>query len=248
MELVPVFRLLWHRRFLVATGLILAVAVFAVLAAKASTPPIAVAWTTVALDTPESQLIDVAPAGVDTLPWRASLMTYLMATDSATDELARRVGVRADQVNVVNTALTLPLVPTAMAQAAATAANKSVAPYAVTIFVNGDVLPVISLEAAAPDRVAAERLADAAVAVLRSWASPGGRFASQIPTNVGNSTLQPFTVTQVTPVRVKQISSSKLPKKAVAASLLVFLAWCAGAALVLRLSRRLRLQGQAAPA
>lgn len=248
MELQPVFRVMWRRRFSLVAGLALAVAIFIVVAAKAATAPTTVAWTSVALDTPQSQLVDVAPTGAQTLTWRASLMTYLMATTSATDELARRLRIGPDRVNVVNTAFAVPLVPTAMAQAAATAAGESVTPYVLTIFANNDVLPVISLEAAAPDRPQAVRLADAAVAVLRSWASPGGRFMSQIPTNVGNPELQPFTVTQVTPMRVKPISSSKLSKKAVGAALLVFLGWCAGVALASRLYRRLRHVGRVLPA
>ena len=56
------------------------------------------------------------------------------------------------QVAVVDPALATPLVATAMAQAAATASSHATAPYVLTVFVENDSLPVISIEAAAPSR------------------------------------------------------------------------------------------------
>ena len=248
MEILPVLRLIWRRRLPLAAGVFGAVAILVALGGtKPVTTPSAVAWTGVALDTPKSQLVDVAPSGADTLAWRASLLTHLMATESSTQELARRLGVGNDQVTVVDPALALPLVPTAMAQAAATA-SQTVAPYVLTVSVESDTLPVISIEAAAPHRADAERLADAAVAVLESQASPGGHFISQIVTGGKGFRRQAFVVEQVAPVRVKLLQATALPIKAIGASFFVFLVWSAGVLVLPGLSRRIRAYGGAVPA
>lgn len=241
MELLPIFRLIWRRRLLLAAGVFGALALFVALGGtKPVTTSSAVAWTSVALDTPKSQLVDVAPSGADTLAWRASLLTHLMTTDTSTQELARRLRVGEDQVMVVDPLLAVPLVTTSMAKAAGTAASLTVTPYVLTVFVKNDSLPVISIEAAAPDRAGAERLADAAVAGIESQASPGGPFTSRIATNAKVFRLQPFVVGQVAPVRVKLLPATALPVKAIGASFFVFLLWCAGAPLLLGLSRRFR--------
>ncbi len=228
MELLPIVRAIWRRR-LALVAIPLALAVFVALGG--TTPvstPNAVAWTGVTLDTPQSQLVAVAPPGAITLVWRASLLTHLMTTSTATQALARRVGVGADQVSVVDPALATPLVSTAMAQAASTAASRDVAPYTLTVFVANDSLPVISIEAAAPDRQGAQRLADAAVTVLQSQASTGGTFTSQIATGGKVFARQPFVIDQVAPVRVKELPVTALPIKAIGVSFLGLLAWCGG--------------------
>ena len=148
----------------------------------------------------------------------------------------------------MDTALAVPDVPASMPQKAAQAAVPSAAPYVLTVFLRDDSLPVISIEASAPDRAGATGLADAAVAVLGSEASPGGHFTSLIVTGGQGFRLQAFVVDQVSPVRVKLVSSIALPVKAIGASFFVFLVWCAGALLLPRLSRRVRARGRALPA
>lgn len=249
MELLPVLRLIWRRRLPLVVGVVIAAVVLVLLGGtKPVTTPSAVAWTSVALDTPESQLVGVAPRGGDSLAWRASLLTHLMASASTTQELAERAGVSARQVTVVDPALALPLVPTAMAQAAATAASGTVTPYVLTVFTKNDLLPVISIEAAAPNSGTAERLAHAAIAVLESQASRGGHFTSHILTSVNALSRQPFVVEQVTPLRVKALPSTALPVKAIGASFFVFVVWSAGVLLVLPLFRRRTSDGRALPA
>jgi hypothetical protein len=243
MELLPALRAIRRRRLSLALGLLGALAVLFVMGGtKPVTTPNAVAWTEVALDTPQSQLATVSAAGADTLPWRASLLTHLMATDASTRQLARELGVGADQVIVVDPALETPLVTTSMAQAAATAASGAVAPYTLTMFVENTSLPLISIEAAAPHSAGAKRLADAAIAVLESQASPAGRFSSGIPTGGKDYRRQPFVIEQVAPVRVKLLPATAAPVKAIAGSLAFFLLWCAGVLLVPRLSRAVRGQ------
>jgi hypothetical protein len=95
--------------------------------------------------------------------------------------------------------------------------------------------PVITIEAGAPDRAGATRLAAAAVAVLESRASSGGDFKSAIKTGGGTGRkLQAFVVEDVAPVTVKRVVATALPTKAFAALVFVFLLWCAAGALLLR--------------
>jgi len=145
-----------------------------------------------------------------------------MATAASRQELARRLGVNAAQLSVVDPALGTPVVPTAMAQAAATAAARPTAPYTLTVFTPTDVLPVISIEAAARDRDGAARLVRAAVALLDSQSSAGGGFASRIPSNGDELKRQAFVVEQVAPIRVKDMSTNSLPLKAIGGAVAFF--------------------------
>lgn len=241
MELLHILRRLWRRRILLGAGLLVALATFVALG---GTSPItargALASTSVALDTPKSQLVAAAPAGADTLIWRAILLAQLLATKTSKTQLAGRLRVGPNQVAVVDPALDQPLVPTNTAEAATKVASPVAAPYVLATSFPNYAVPLISIEAAGPDRAAAGRLAEAAVAVLRSQApTDGRRFTSQVITNAGVLRRQPFVVSQVAPLRIKLVASSSLPTKAVVAPLFVFLAWCTALLLVPRASIRL---------
>jgi hypothetical protein len=118
----------------------------------------------------------------------------------------------------------------------------------VTVFVQNTSLPVISIEVVAPTPAGARRLANAAVGVLKSQASPPGTFSSAVETNLGHLTRQPFVVTQISPVRVNVLTSTSLALKPIAAALFVFVAWYIGARFVARRMRRPRLAQRALPA
>lgn len=245
MELLPILRSLVRRRLGLAVGLLATIVVFVGLGGtKPATRSSPVAWTSVSLDTPKSQLVYVAPSGADTLPWRASLLTHLLATPTLTEELAGRVGVAPDQVGVADPNLDVPLLETTPALDAAKAASASAAPYVLTPFIKDNSLPVISIEAVGPNRAGAVRLARAAVVVLQSQASAGGTFTSPVKTDAKVSKLQPFVVDQVAPIRVKVLTASKPPIKAIGAALFIFVFWCAGVALLP--SRRDRRAGREA--
>lgn len=244
MELLSLLRWGWRRRLVLAGALVASVVTFVALGgSRSSGATSAVAWTQVTLDTPRSQLVAATPAGADTLSWRASLLVHLMATDASTQELAERLGVTANQLAIVDLSLSVPTIQTAMASASAKAASLSAVPDTLEVFMTDPTLPVISIEAGAPQPAAAERLATAAVAILKSQASPGGRFSSPIPTDADprSRTLQPFAIHQVAPVQVKQFQASTLSLKAMAGALFVFLLCCVlGAWLVRRPGSRSR--------
>jgi hypothetical protein len=249
MEFLLVLRVIWRRRRLLALGVLAALAVFIGLGGtKPADTTGAAAWTRVTLDTHTSQLVAAAPAGAPTLAWRASLIAHLMATQATTQQLAARVGVKSDEVSVVDPSLATPLVPTDMASAGAKGAREIFTPYVLNAFLADPTVPVITIDTAAPTVAFAERLAQAAVAVLQSQASPGGRLESQVVTDAGVLGLQRFVVDQVGPVQSKLIVTTSLPLKAIGGSFFVFFMWCFVVLLLPRLRRAIRVRIRALPA
>ncbi len=117
MELYPLLRWVWRRRLVVVGALVASIAAFVLLGSRSPATSTAVAWTQVTLDTPHSQLASAAPAGADTLSWRASLLSHLLATDASTRALAQRLGVTEDEVSVDDLSLSVPTIQTSMAVA-----------------------------------------------------------------------------------------------------------------------------------
>jgi hypothetical protein len=240
MELLPALRMLWRRRLLLAAGVVAAIAM-AVAVGFAPPGSSAVARTHVTLDTPTSQLVESAPPGADTLPWRASLLTHLMQTDASQRAVAQRLGVNPSQVTIIDRAFAAPVSPTSMPLDAADAALVTSAPYVVTVGVVDTVLPVISIEAAGPDRRGAARLAEATVAVLESYAVSPGRYRSLIKTGGGApAAFQPFVVRPIGAVRVKAVKATALPIKAVGVPGFLLVVWIVCLAFVPRGPRRRR--------
>jgi hypothetical protein len=240
-EVLPFLQALWRRRLLIGLGLLVAVALAAAVA-RPQRAASAEAWTRLSLDTPNSQLIASDPAGAGTLPWRASLLMHLTGADSARRQLAQRLGVRYDQVAVVDPALALPEFAASIPTNAAKAAAVTAAPYVLTLTMPSEILPIVSIRAAAPDRAGAVRLAQAAVALLQSQASQGGTYKSLVLTDAQDlPALQPFVVNQVAPVHVKRVEATLLPTSRIAAIVLLFLAWTAAVVGVPRLLRRRKI-------
>jgi hypothetical protein len=212
LEVIAFLRVLRRTWLLVALGAI-AVAGLAVKTGGATTSS-GLAATHVVLDTPESQLVDQAPIGAETLPWRASLMAHLIATEPARDRIARELGLPLDQVAVTDNSVSNPDVPASLPKAAAEAAQ-TYAPYVLVVTPPPDSLPVIAIEAVAPDRQKAVDLAMAAVAEFRSGGSPR--------TTTG---LQGVVVDQPGTVRSKTVTSNAGTMKAAGTSLVLFICWC----------------------
>jgi hypothetical protein len=236
MELLPLARGLWRRRLLITAGAVVAIAIALGLGSPPPTTS-AVAWTRVSLDTRTSQLVETTPRGADSLPWRASLMRHLMATDAMQRQLAQRLGVPPDQVQVVDPILAEPKVPASLPLRAAEAAGVSAAPYVLTVAMKNSSLPILSLEGAAPDPSRAKRLVEAAVQGLEAQAPSDGKYSSPIET-VGSPWFEPFLVQDVTPVRAKTVVTHDPPIKSVGVPAFLFLAWCVCVAFMPRGRRR----------
>lgn len=245
MELLVLGRLLRRRRALLGLGAVVAIAVAAAIG-SAPPKPSAVATTRVLLDTPESQAIQTAPFGAETLPWRASLLSHLMTSEPNQERLARALGIPLRQLHVEDPALNVPLIPSSLPKAASDVAAVKSAPYVLTVGLPNQALPVISLSTTAPDRKGAVRLAAAARDILRSQVPAPVATDLTAGSNLAEAdaadTSQPYgyVVEQVAPIRVKSVTSGKGPLKAVAASSLFFIAWCAGVVVLPGLVRRLR--------
>ena len=215
MEILVALRALWRRRFLMALGGVLAV-LLAYSVVGAGTPGSGVATTSVLLDKSQSQVIDATPPGAGGLPWRATILTELLGTDSARQEIAQHAGIPADELAVVNPSLEVPMVPASLPVTAADATAIPPDAYLLTVGTDG-VLPLVSLKAEAPDRRAAVRLADSAVKVLEARAAPAGA-----------SKRQSFVVKRVAVVDARELAGGTPWLKVLAAAIVLFLLWCGG--------------------
>ena len=127
METVAILRVLWSRRRLVAGVLLLAVLMGTAMAYRipsleSRTYVVGVATSRIFVDTPSSQVVEVAPKGGDTLGTRAGLIASLMVAGTIKASIARRAGLRPQEFDAISesAAETSPAVATPTARARAT--------------------------------------------------------------------------------------------------------------------------------
>lgn len=223
METVTILRQLWRlRRVVVVIGVVALLTGFGV-AYRISFPPklesrnynVAIATTRILVDTPSSQVVTVAPKGSDLLGVRANLIANLMVDGVVKTDIARRVNLRPSQLGAV-------------AQSAS-ATDPSPEPIGgranlltTSVLTNaaGDDLPVIEIDAQAPNPAAAARLADAAVTGLRSYLD--SKAASE-----RISSARRLRVTGLGSPQIREQGRGPGLLIASAAAVLVFLAGCA---------------------
>jgi len=234
-ELVAILQALWRRKLLVLVGVVLAAAVGALLFTRPAAKNSAVAQTRVVLDTPKSQVVDASPSGADTLAWRAGLLADLMATEPVTKKIARELGVPHGDLAVVNPALEAPEAPSSLPKNAAKAAAVTEAQHVLVVRYD-ELLPIVSIEALAPSRAAATKLANAAAGELKAAA-----------TGSGTAEVQGFVVEQAGPVHVEDVSAPSGKLKALAAVIVLMGAWCAAVALLPGIARAWRAAGRPQP-
>lgn len=219
MELVAILRLLLRRPVLTAIGAVAAIAV-GVLAAGGETEKTGTASARLVLDTAPSQLIHQAPTGSDTLLWRTVMLADLTASRPLMDRIAGEVGIRRNELAVVHPELAVPVIPATLPSRAATVAAVTPEEYVLTVRFD-ELLPIIALEANAPDRRAAVRLVEAAGDALKDIGTPE-RVTPQI---------QGLTVESVGPVRSRTIIDKPQPLLGIGFAIAVFAVWSAGVAL-----------------
>jgi hypothetical protein len=178
----------------------------------------------VVLDTPESQLVRVVPRGADSLVWRAALLAQLMTTDEARASVAARLRLPPAELAVIDAALATPVAATTLPLAAASAAAVRPEPYLLTVHADPQ-LPLVSIEARAPDPAAAARLARAGALELGA-AAPGA----------DDPALQRYTVAAIGPPHVRAVATGQGRMRAIGAALAAFALWCAGVGLLSRLA------------
>jgi hypothetical protein len=167
MELVKILRDLWRLRVLVGCAALVAILVGVTVAYRMSFPPklesrkydVGVATARILVDTPSSQVVEVAPKGSDTLGVRANLLASLMVDGVVKDAIAQRAGLRPDQLEGVSG----DEVPDP------TELRANVLTTRVMTNTGGEELPIIEIEAQSANATGAARLANAAVAGLRDY-------------------------------------------------------------------------------
>jgi len=169
METVAILRVLWTRRRLVAGVLahaqLSSVAMaYRIPTLESRTYDIGVADSRIFVDTPSSQVVEIAPRGGETLGTRAGLIASLMVDGTIKASIARRAGLGPNQFDAISESATetSPAVakPTARSRVLMTSVVSNAA---------GDDLPIIQIEAQAADAAQAAKLAAAAITGLRDY-------------------------------------------------------------------------------
>ena len=219
-------RALWRRRILVSLGAVLAFAVAVKVGAGVSDGR-ALAKVGVLLDTPQSQLTNVDPPRVESLTWRANVLSLLLATEPARRQLAREAGIPAQQLAVVDSDLATPIVPASLPATAAAANPGEV--YLLSVHSDA-MIPLISLDAQAPDREAAARLAEAAAHVLKISAAP-----ADLPE------ARSFIAEPIGPITTRSVAAGHRTLRMLGVAIVLFGLWCVGIVLVSAIARSMRL-------
>jgi hypothetical protein len=235
MELVAILRILWDRRIVVALGVVVAVAA-GMLAGRQSQGDAGgasgVGYLRMVLDTSDSQLVEAAPKGAESLPTRATLLADTLATDTGTSIVARAAGVPREHLVVLGPAATrTPVVDSPLVARVGEAAAVPAAPYVVDVIADGQT-PIVLIGAQAPDRARAARLARAAAAGLRS-----------LLLRKDGTRSRGFVLDTVTPLVTKAVVSRPRTRLAMtAAAAATFGCWCVcvvlGAGIAGRMRRR----------
>jgi hypothetical protein len=173
-DLIAIFRDLWRlRRLVVLAGvaaLLAAVVVaFEVPSLESRRHEVGVATARILVDTPKSQVLKVAPKGSDTLGLRANVLANVMVEGVVRAAVAERIGLRPSQLQGVAESAAAPSVaPAPSSTTSATNPLAYVLKTRVVASTDGD-LPIIEIEAQAPDAARAAKLANAAVEGFRDY-------------------------------------------------------------------------------
>jgi hypothetical protein len=169
---VAILRELWRYRATVAAFALLALLIALLVGFRATLPPesrshtVGRATARILVDTPASQVIEVAPTGSEALGPRAGLLASLMVEGEIKAGIARRAGLRSEQLVAVAPVSAgadpiggvVPEDPHASVLALSVATNDA-----------GAQLPIIDVETRASDPARAAALANAAVSGLADY-------------------------------------------------------------------------------
>jgi capsular polysaccharide biosynthesis protein len=234
MEFVTILRELWHRRTYVALVALLALLVGAAVAfklptLKSRTYTVGVADARVLVDTPRSQVLEVAPNGSDTLAMRANLIANLMAEGVVKDAIAKRAGLKPDQLEGVAQTTTAGGTGDATTPKSFEVEQR-VLTTRVIMTLEGDQLPIIDIETQAPTTAEAAKLANASVAGLRDFINSKAA-SEQVPE------AKRLKFTPLGPAQAGELRRGPGVPIAILATLFVFFGGCAVMLVVLALAR-----------
>jgi hypothetical protein len=171
MNSVTILRNLWRRRMLVAVAGFVAFAAGWLFAfgPALSFPPkprgytVGVATANLLVDTPRSQVIEVAPKGSDTLAARANVLANLMVDGGIKDAIAKRAGLPSKKI--------IASAPSPDGSVPPPKLNAHSMAYTTSVVLTSDMaeLPIIKVQTQGPNVSKALRLANAAVDGLSDY-------------------------------------------------------------------------------
>jgi hypothetical protein len=223
MQTVTILRELWRLRLLVALAALVAVAVAINVAYEVSPSKlesrkysVGVATARILVDTPDSQVVEVAPEGSDATGVRANLLANLMVEGEIKAVIAERAGLKPDELEGVSKTTAVP---------SAGATPPDPRGYVLTTDVlssaDGERLPIIEIAAQAPDAEKAAKLADAAITGLRGHLD--SKAAVEQVSDAQRLRLSPLGAPQA-----RNVVRGPSLVMAIGAALFIFLAFCAG--------------------
>jgi hypothetical protein len=225
---------LWDRRFIVALGIVVAVAAGLLVRHQSQAQGTAAGSgfgsVQLVLDTTDSQLVEGAPKGADSLPTRAGLLADALATEAGRVSVARSAGVTMEELAILGpAAMRAPIVETPLVRRVAAAASTAHTRDVVHVWTD-DVTPIISIEAQAPTGAATARLARATAAGLRSLLN------SEDGTHSNG-----FVLKTIAPLTIKHLAtSSNASLRALGAAVVTFVLWCVGVVVLAGTAARMR--------
>ena len=176
------------------------------------------------IDTPDSQVVALAPKGLDTLGVRANLIASLMAAGAVQSAIAQQAGLHPGQLAATTDAATLGPVASGISSPVSATPSSRQDAYILTTHtlsdLSNDPLPIIQFTAQAPNPAAALRLANATITGLREYLNTKAA-TDQIP-EAGRLRVSDTSVPQVTTQ-----SRGPTAPMAILAAVLVFVVGCA---------------------
>ena len=228
MNSVTILRNLWRRRMLVVVAGCVAFAAGWVFAfgPVPSFPPkprgytVGVATANLLVDTPRSQVIEVAPKGSDTLAARANVLANLMVDGGIKDAIAKRAGLPSKKIIA-----SAPSPDGSVPPPKLTAHSMA---YTTSVVLTSDMaeLPIIKVQTQGPDVSKALRLANAAVNGLSDY----------LNTKAADDSVDATRRLQVRPLGTAQGVESERGPASMMALVVVFFVFLGGCATILIVS------------
>jgi hypothetical protein len=172
MDTVTILRRLWRFRWLVALMGLLSIVIALAVSFRYTFPStlesrkyeVGVANARILVDTPESQVVDLTPKGSEALGSRANLLASLMVDGEIEQTIARKAGLKPNQIIGTGPAMADPADVTEQPTRSSFVLSTQV-----TTISDGAYLPIIEINTQAPTAAQAQRLATAAVDGLREF-------------------------------------------------------------------------------
>jgi hypothetical protein len=231
MHTIRILQQLWRRRrFLAAVSVLAVLAGMAVMyklpSLQSRSYDVGVATGSILLDTPNSQVVALAPKGFETLGVRANVLASLMVGGAVESAIAQQAGLHPNQLNGATDAATQGSVAFGGSLPVSSKAPSGPHAYILTTHtltdLTNDPLPIIEFSAQAPNPAGALRLANATITGLREYL--GTKAATEGIPEAGRL--------QITSLGVPQVTTQSDGPTALIAILAIILVFALGCAAI----------------